>query len=169
MSEMSRPSGRRAPWRLLLVVSLALNLFFLGAAVALVIHKSGRPGPMSAERNPADRSPAARIDRLAATLPPQDAKEVQAQFTAVEATVEAGRRASREAQEAVRRALKAEPFDPAAADTALNALRDARRSIWAALHGAVMKAAVNMSPEGRARLADWIPPDDPVRPKPASR
>lgn len=164
MSETSLPMRRRAPWRLLLVVSLALNLFFLGAAVALVIHKSGRPGP-----SPADRSPAARIDRLAATLPPQDAKEVQAQFAAAEAAIETGRRASREAQEAVRRALKAEPFDPAAVDTALNALRDARRSIWAALHGAVMKAAVNMSPEGRARLADWIPPDDPVRPKPASR
>ncbi|GGF61083.1 hypothetical protein GCM10007301_21080 [Azorhizobium oxalatiphilum] len=164
MSDTARPAPTRAPRRVLLIASLALNLFFIGIAVAVAVHMGGKHGP-----SPLDRSPNARIDRLAASLPQQDAKEVLAQFKTVQPTIEAGRAASRTAQEEVRRALQAEPFDPVAADQALNALRDARRGIWAALHGAVLKAAAKMSPEGRARLADWIPPDDPERQRPRYR
>ena len=142
------------PQRLLLVGSLALNLFFVGAAIALAMQQP--PAPAA----PLDRSPAARIDRLAATLPGPDAKVLYAQFQAAEPTIENDRAASRRAQEVVRQTLKAETFDPAATDAALSALRDARRAVWRTLHGALLKAATEMSPEGRARLADWVPPTE---------
>ncbi len=142
------------PQRLLLVGSLALNLFFVGAAIALALQQAPAPAP------PPDRSPAARIDRLAATLPAPDAKVLYAQFQAAEPAIEIDRAASRRAQEDVRRALTADTFDPATADTALSALRDARRAVWRTLHGALLLAATDMSPEGRARLADWLPPPE---------
>lgn len=156
MRGLSLRLGALPPQRLLLVGSLALNLFFVGAAVAVGMQQSRAPLPPA----PQDRSPAARIDRLAATLPGPDAKVLYAQFQAAEPAIEIDRAASRRAQEAVRRALTADSFDPATADTALSALRDARRAVWRTLHGALLRAATDMSPEGRARLADWVPPTE---------
>ncbi len=163
MSGIALRFGAAGPQRLLLVASLALNLFFVGAAVSIAIQQSRVPVADA----PLDRSPAARIDRLAATLPGPDAKLVYAQFQAAEPAIEAGRLASRAAQEKVRRILKTEPFDIGAADDALSSLRDARRAVWLTLHAALVRAAADMSPEGRARLADWVPPND-GRPAPPS-
>ncbi|WP_341988603.1 periplasmic heavy metal sensor [Azorhizobium sp. AG788] len=158
MSGLSLRLGALPPQRLLLVGSLALNLFFVGAAVAVGWRQAQAPALPAAVA--LDRSPAARIDRLAATLPGPDAKVLYAQFQAAEPTIESDRAVSRRAQEAVRRALDAPTFDPATADTALSALRDARRAVWRTLHGALLRAATEMSPEGRARLADWVPPTE---------
>lgn len=152
MSGMSLRLALVPPQRLLLVGSLALNLFFVGAAIALALQQPPAPAP------PLDRSPAARIDRLAATLPGPDAKVLYAQFQAAEPAIEVDRTASRRAQDTVRRTLTADPFDPAAADAALAALRDARRAVWRTLHGSLLLAATQMSPEGRSRLANWVPP-----------
>lgn len=154
MSGMSLRLALLPPQRLLLVGSLALNLFFVGAAIAMALQQP--PAPAA----PLDRSPAARIDRLAATLPGPDAKVLYAQFQAAEPAIEIDRAASRRAQDAVRRTLTAHTFDPAAADAALTALRDARRAVWHTLHGALLQAATQMSPEGRSRLANWVPPPD---------
>lgn len=143
-------AGRARRW--LLIASLALNLFFIGGLVSVATHRLGHSGAPAQ-----DRTLEARIDRLTASLPKQDAALLQAQFKTTESAIEAARRTSREAQQAVRTALTAEPFDPAAAAQALSTLRDARDRLWSEIHGALVKAAIAMSPEGRERLARWIP------------
>ncbi|MEP9365954.1 periplasmic heavy metal sensor [Xanthobacter sp. VNH20] len=151
--------GLSQPRRLLLVASLALNLFFIGLAVAVAIQetreRAARPAPVVL-----DRSPAARIDRLAAALPPADAQALKARFQSALGTIDAAQAASRVAQDKVRAALSAEPFESAAADAALMQLREARRGLWRALHAVIVGAAGDMSAEGRTRLASWVPPED---------
>ncbi len=159
----SASAGRARRW--LLIASLALNVFFIGGLVSVASHRFTRPPP-----TPADRTLEARIDRLTNSLPPQDAALLQTQFKAVEATVERARQASRDAQQNVRVALTAPTFDPDAATQALGALREARERIWIEIHSALVKAAIAMSPEGRERLARWIPsgetgPEQKKRPK----
>ncbi|OYW43683.1 MAG: hypothetical protein B7Z45_00780 [Azorhizobium sp. 12-66-6] len=163
--------GTSQPRRLLLVASLALNLFFVGLAVAVAIQEARErtavPAPVAL-----DRSPAARIDRLAAALPAADAQALRTRFQGALGVIDAAQTASRVAQDKVRAALAAEPFDSAAADTALTQLREARRALWRALHGVIIAAAGEMSAEGRARLASWVPPDEGERgasPQPQSR
>ncbi|MFG1422359.1 periplasmic heavy metal sensor [Roseixanthobacter liquoris] len=163
--------GMLQPRRLLLVASLALNLFFVGLAVAVAFQetreRAAAPAPVAL-----DRSPAARIDRLAAALPPADAQALRARFQGTLGAIDAAQDASRVAQDKVRAALVAEPFDAAAADAALAQLREARRGLWRALHAVIIGAAGEMSAEGRARLASWVPPEEGERgasPQPQSR
>jgi uncharacterized membrane protein len=74
---MERPSSR---W--LLLGSLALNLFFVGIAIAMLVRS---PAPSYWDRNVF-----VRVERLAATLPPADADilrgEIQANRAAIEST-----------------------------------------------------------------------------------
>ncbi|MGC1867502.1 MAG: hypothetical protein WA720_15195, partial [Pseudolabrys sp.] len=71
---MDRPSSR---W--LLLGSLALNLFFVGIAIAMMVRS---PAPSW------DRNVFVRVERLAATLPPTDADilrgEINTNRTAIE-------------------------------------------------------------------------------------
>lgn len=150
-----------SPQRVLLVASLALNLFFVGIAAAVVLHRPRAPeAGVSAD---AGASPKVRIDALAATLPPADARVLQDRFGAGARHIDAADAASREAQEKARRALSAVPYDPAAAAAALTDLRAARREVWSILHGVVVEAARDMSQEGRDRLAAWVPPQPAPR------
>ncbi|MFG1462403.1 periplasmic heavy metal sensor [Xanthobacter sp. DSM 24535] len=159
------------PRRILLLASLALNLFFIGLAVAVGIQETReRAAPAAAA--PLDRSPAARIDRLAAALPPADGQALKTRFLAASGAIDAEQLASRTAQDTVRRALAAEPFDAAAADAALARLRETRRTLWRTLHEIIVGAAGDMSASGRARLASWVPPEESGRdasPEPQSR
>src|SRR5205823_10575679 len=79
-------TGER-PSRSVLLVSLALNLFILGVGGALAV-RHFVPGGSTTRPEPA-RSAAARIDRLAATLPSADAEILRAEFRAREPSVEA--------------------------------------------------------------------------------
>jgi uncharacterized membrane protein len=58
------------------------------------------------------------------------------------------------ARRSVRETLVAEPFDPAALETALAALRTQTDSAQVALHRALVDAARELGPEERRRLAD---------------
>ena len=102
-----------------------------------------------------DRSPAARIDRLAATLPADDAEKLRSEFRSRQATVDAARDNYRRLQDVIRRALRAEPFDPAAMRAAMADARAARQAFDQALQGVVASAAEQMSVAGRDKLADW--------------
>lgn len=157
---MSRWSAFRAEasaQRWLLLASLALNLFFAGVALAVALHRPP-PAPPPPAAPADDRSPSVRIDRLAATLPPADARILLDRFGAVQASLAVTEGTSRAAQDKARKALSATPFDAAGAQAALAELRDARRGVWRIVHGVILDAAQGMSQEGRARLAAGVPP-----------
>jgi uncharacterized membrane protein len=140
--------------RRLLLVSLALNLFFIGVAVAFLVRsyyaEPARPAAV-------DRSVAARIERLAASLPATDAEKLRAEFRAHSAMVEPAREAYRRTQDAARAILRAEPFDVAALRAAMRDTRAARLVLDEALNEAIAAAAAQMSHAGRGKLADWPP------------
>jgi uncharacterized membrane protein len=145
--------------RILLLCSLALNLFFVGAAGTLLARHYLAP---SASVTPIDRSVAGRIERLAVTLPSPDADILRAEFRGDTARVEAAQAIYRQAQERVREALRGEPFDPARLRAAMVETRTARPAFDQALQELIASAAVKMSKAGREKIADWPPRQRPA-------
>ena len=141
--------------RWILLISLALNLFFVGATGALVARHYFADRATTAA--PLDRSVAARIERLAATLPPADADILRAEYRANSATVDASREAYRAAQDDVRATLRGEPFQPEAMRVAMGQTRAARQVFDQLLQDVIASAAARMTAAGRNRLADWPP------------
>lgn len=137
-------SGRR--WtRVLLGVSLGLNLLILGLAVGEVLGdgpgRGGRDfglGPLSEALSHADR------------------KALRDAFLERHPEARADRRAVRAEFEALAAALRAQPYDAAAVDTALEAI--ARRGIDLLNTGRDLMAErlQAMSPEDRAAFADRL-------------
>jgi uncharacterized membrane protein len=148
-SGIATPIG--APGALILV-SLSLNLFFVGVFAAYLLrHYVSAPAATSV----IDRSPAARIERLAATLPAADAEKLRSEFRNRQATVDVARENYRRAQDVIRRILRADPFDPAAMRGAMADTRAARQAFDQALQAVIVSAAEQMSVAGRNKLADW--------------
>ena len=83
---MDRPSSR---W--LLLGSLALNLFFVGIAIAMMVRA---PAPSYWDRNVF-----VRVERLAATLPPADADILRGEINANRAAIENAQAAYHAAQD----------------------------------------------------------------------
>jgi uncharacterized membrane protein len=137
--------------RWLVVGSLALNLFFIGVAGALIV----RHYTEASTSAPLDRSAAARIERLAANLPASDAEILRAEFRARAATVEGAREEYRRMLDVARGFLKLDPFDAAGMGSALAAARGTRQIFDQLMHELIVAAAVKMSPDGRTKLADW--------------
>jgi uncharacterized membrane protein len=140
-------------WRWLLTGSLALNLFFVGAAGAVAIRYSG-PVPLTIVGR-IDHSLAGRLDRIAAKLPPADAELLRGQLRGEAVKVAAAQADLALAQEDVRKSLRAQPFDPEAMRTAMAESRAAHDNVDQILHDTIAAAAANMSVVGRATLADW--------------
>ena len=141
--------------RWILLVSLGLNLFFVGAAGAFavrhyVVADAGRAVPV-------DRSVAARIERLAATLPASDGEILRGEYRATAASVDGSREAYRRAQDDVRQTLRSEPFRPEAMRAAMSETRRARQVFDQLLQDVIASAAAKMSVTGRNKLADWPP------------
>jgi uncharacterized membrane protein len=140
--------------RWLLLGSLALNLFFVGLLIALLGGQFFTAAPPS----PAlDRSVTARVERIAATLPSRDAEILRTHFRTEQAAIEKTRDAYRGAQDVVRQALRAQPFDAAVLNGAMTGMRSARQAFDSTLQAMLARAAAAMSPEGRSKLADWPP------------
>jgi len=156
MATMSASWSRDRSSRFLLLASLALNLFFLGLVGAGALRHFWHPGPPAALEP--SRTAAERIDRLAATLPSDDAEKLRAEFRRRETTLEATHAAYRKAQDTIRAAIRAEPFDIEAVRSAMAETRGARQALDLALHDVIANAAAQMSVAGRNKLADWTPP-----------
>jgi uncharacterized membrane protein len=139
--------------RWLLVASLALNLFFIGTLVSLAARSYVMPSQPGAAERP--RTAAARIERLAMPLPGADAEKLRAAFHAREAAAEGARAALNKAYERAQGALRAEPFDSASLRAALAEARAARPAYDQVMQEILLAGATIMSPEGRAKLADW--------------
>jgi uncharacterized membrane protein len=154
MATASTPGDRTS--RVILLISLALNLFFLGLISAGPVRHLFHPH-QHAVIEPR-RSAAERIDRLASTLPTEDADKLRAAFRTRDRTLESAHAAYRKAQESMRGTLRAEPFDVSALRSAMTEVRAARQSLDAALQDVIATAAAEMSPAGRSKLAEWTPP-----------
>lgn len=149
---MSAVTHSRAPAsaqpRWLLVISLALNLFFIGIVGAMGVR-------YLLDTQSAQRNDISKIERIAATLPAADGDLLRAEYARQRDAVEAARDAIHRQQDQIRAALRKEPFDAAAMQTAQAGSRAARESFYQVLHGVVLTAASRMSTVGRSKLADW--------------
>jgi len=142
--------GRTSRW--ILLVSLALNLFFFGIGAAYLWRNYVSTPPA---RPAGYWTAAARMDRLASTLPAADAEKLRMEFRGHATAIDAAAGVYRGAQERLRAALHAEPFSVEAVKAAMAEGRAARQKLDEALQDVLASASAAMSPDGRRRLADW--------------
>lgn len=142
LSSPSTPAARY--W---LFGSLALNLFLIGIASALLVREPEIP----------DRSIGARIERLASTLPPSDADKLRGEFRSQREAVNGTRTTYDNARDGIRAVLRREPFDANAMREAMAKARAVRQEFDQVMQGIMVKAAGEMSAVGRQKLAEWPP------------
>jgi len=139
------PPARLLRWAFL--VSLALNLFFIGVSVTHAVRSQFEAS--------GHFKPGLRLDAMVDTLPASDGATLRAALDAEMDKVTAAHAAYRKAQDAARQALGAEPFDRVAFEAALADIRAKREGLQKALQAVVVKAAPDMSADGRKRLGEW--------------
>ncbi len=144
------PSARSTGSRWLLLGSLALNLFFIGAAAAMVIR-----GPAPPPRW--DPDVFVRVDLLAATLPPADADLLRSAFQADHDSIASAQTAYRNARRQIHETLRQDPFKVDDMLAAMAKTRAARQSYDQLIQGVFAGAAVKMSSAARHAVADWRP------------
>ncbi|MFN3658860.1 MAG: periplasmic heavy metal sensor [Pseudolabrys sp.] len=142
-------AGARGSGRWLLLGSLALNLFFIGIAIAMAVRA---PPPPTWDRNVF-----VRVERLAATLPPGDAELLRGAINEARPKLDAAQTQYRGAQSEIRDSLRAEPFSPDAVRAAMDKTRAARQTFDQILQGVFADATAKMTPAGRKGVADWPP------------
>jgi uncharacterized membrane protein len=122
-----------------LAVSIAVNLLIAGIFVGRAFHR--RPPP------PSERDvPGLRAERDGRRAP------LRGLFLEHDDELRDKRRAIGEARRTARVALEAEPFDRAALERALEALRKETGASQEILHKAIVEAASKGSPEARKKL-----------------
>jgi len=138
-----------ARWRsLVLVISLAMNLFFGGLMVAR--HAFGPP------RGP-DAMLARLIGDLSSGLSERDRATLRRIFDAHEAEIKERSAKAVGARASVRTAIGAEPFDPAVLTATLEDANARDTVMRRAIKRMLLEAAIEVSPEGRRKLATWRP------------
>jgi uncharacterized membrane protein len=142
-------ASARGGMRWLLLGSLALNLFFIGIAIAMAV----RPAPAPTW----DRNVFVRVERLAASLPPSDADILRGEINGKRAALEGAQMQYRGAQDEIRASLRAEPYASETTRAAMAKTRAARQSFDQMLQGVFADATAKMSPAGRKAVADWPP------------
>lgn len=145
-------SGTRV--RYLLLGSLTLNLVFAGAAGAVAFQHATKLPPLQPVVG-LDRGVEQRFDRIAAALPAGDANIMRADFHARAIPLATAETQVRLSEQAVRDALRAQPFDAAAVRAAMEATSRAKERFYKLVHETVAGATAKMSPAGRQALADW--------------
>jgi len=143
--------------RWLLLGSLALNLFFVGVAIAMAVRA---PAPSYWDRNVF-----VRVERLAATLPPADADILRGEINANRAAIDTAQTAYHTAQDHIHEVLRQEPFDVGAMRSAMAGTRSARQNFDQTIQGVFAVIASKISPAGRQALANWPPGRKPARDK----
>lgn len=139
---MTRLASRRS---LPLLISLALNVLLLSAIGGHFL------------REAADDEPKRRtsfVERMAERLSADDAARLRAVYEQHGDALAALRNTVELRQEDYRRALRSEPYDPAAVERALDRLVAERSEMYRAFGRIIAEAATGMSLEGRAVLAE---------------
>jgi uncharacterized membrane protein len=154
MSEIQAASSRsRGGPRWLLFGSLALNLFFIGVAIALAIRE---PAPAYRWH----RDVFVRVERLASTLPKADGDIMRGAMQANRDAVARAQAAYLGAREDIRETLRQDPFSIDAMRAAMAKTRAARQAYDQVLENVFTDAAAKMSSAGRHALANWRRPKD---------
>ncbi len=149
IAQFAPMTAARGRSRWLLLGSLALNLFFVGVAVAMAVRAPAKSWW--------DPNVFVRVDRLAASLPAADAAIVRTQMQANHDAIDTTQSAYRASQDAVRATLRHEPFEVEAMRAAMAKTRAARQTYDQTIQGVFATAAAQMSQDGRNALADWPP------------
>ncbi|MSO93271.1 MAG: periplasmic heavy metal sensor [Rhodospirillales bacterium] len=137
-------SGR--PVSVALFVSLAVNLLLAGAIVTHLLRQPAQPT--------GDRWRIA-AESLATTLPDADAGKLRAVLANQTPVLEAASADVRKAREAVRQAMRAEPFSPAALDQAMAEFSARRFEMQKRFQSVIAATAAQVSPDARAKMAEW--------------
>jgi hypothetical protein len=143
MSEQSKP---RRGLKIALALSLAVNLAIVGLVLGAMIGF----GPLGDRDDP--RLRALGLGPFAMALSREDRAGFGARID--RATMRAERRALGEGLVSLRQALRAEPFDRAAAAAALARMRDATVTLQEVSHDALLDQIAQMPAADRAALAD---------------
>lgn len=143
------PTMERGSSRWLLLGSLALNLFFVGIAIAMAVRA---PAPSYWDRNVF-----VRVERLAATLPPADAEILRSEINANQSAIKDAQTSYHAAQDRIHEMLRQEPFDAEALRAAMAKTRAGRQAFDQTIQGVFAVIASKISPTGRQALADWPP------------
>jgi uncharacterized membrane protein len=141
--------------RWFVLASLALNLFFIGTAGALVVRHY--TAPVTAPTT-IDRSAAGRIERIATTLPSADAEIMRDEYRAKAATLDAARSEFENVVDDIRQTFRAEPYNLEATRAATASARVARQRFEELLQGVIASSAAKMSRAGRLKLSEFGPP-----------
>lgn len=149
-SEISREERRSKRFMLL---SVALNLFFIGIAGTLIARAYF--APPSVITVTIDRGAAARMERIAATLPGGDAEIMRAAYRDNAATLDAARDDFEKAVVTIKESFRADPYDVEATRAAMADTRAKHQRFIVLLHDAIAAAAGKMSPTGRIKLAEY--------------
>jgi len=138
----------RAGSRWLLLGSLALNLFFIGVAVAMAVR-----GPAPPPRW--DPNVFVRVEQLAKTLPQADADIMRGAFQANHDAIERAQDKYHAAREHIHETLRHDPFSVADLRTAMAETRVARQTYDQTIQGVFADIAAKMSSAGRHAVANW--------------
>lgn len=139
--------------RRFMLLSLALNLFLIGVGGTMLARSYFAPPAISTIT--IDRSARARIERIAETLPPADAAIMRAAYRDNAATLDAARAEVDAGVERIKTSFRTEPYDIEATRKATADTRAKFMRFLSLVHDAIAQAAQKMSPEGRARLAEY--------------
>ena len=144
------------PIRVVLLVSLGLNLLLAVAAGGLWWRQ--RAAPPAQESLEARSLPDPR--RIARALPPARRALVREALAPDRAAFAEDLRALRAAHTEVRDALRAQPFEAAALESALADVRERERAMAARVHAGLLRLSVQLTDAERAQLADSVPRRD---------
>jgi uncharacterized membrane protein len=149
------PQGGSRTRRRLLIASIVLNVFLIGAIGAGVAARHGlifdgdRGRPPRAFDLPSPR-------KIRAVLPEDSRPVAEAMFAAHRDEMRGRIRALFEARRQVAAAMRAEPFDRVALDAAFAELRTRQDDVATAAQGIIADLAAELDAESRGRIAELL-------------
>lgn len=157
---MSETWSRRL--RLLLVISLAFNLFFIGAIAVSAISGHGRMGgllgfgPAHGPRLTGMPNPR----QLRGVLDERGQEILESMLEARRDTFHANLQPMFEARLALSQAIAAEPFDRAKVEAAMATLRDSDAVLHMGAQSMILELASQLDLAQRAKIAELLKPSD---------
>lgn len=145
------PSTARGGSRWLLLGSLALNLFFIGVALAIAIRAPAPPPRW-------DPNVFVRVERLAATLPQADADLLRGAYQTHHDAIESAQEKYQSAREHIHETLRHDPFKVEDLRTAMAETRVARQNFDQVIQDVFADVASQMSAASRHAVANWRNP-----------
>ncbi|MEL7380964.1 MAG: periplasmic heavy metal sensor [Pseudomonadota bacterium] len=147
----AKPRPKRRWMRVVLGLSLGVNVLVIGLILGVVF--SFRGGPGGAE-GPGLR--AFGLGPIALAMEREDRTALRARLQAERGNFRTGGEGFAQGLRALSEALRAEPFDPEAAEAALLLQRDTARELHGEGHQILLEYFGDMSRQGRLAMADRL-------------